>query len=143
MKVEVKLLSRVQLFGTSWTLVYQTPQSMEFSRQVYWSGLPFPSPGDLPNPGIEPRSLTLQADALPSEPQSGNTFQCSCLGNPRDGGALVGCRLWGRTLMQLSSSSSSIRMVQFLTRINLILIIIITQSSYFTEIRICSWCCTF
>ena len=41
---------------------------MEFSRQEYWSGLPFPSPGDLPNPGIEPRSPTLQADALPSEP---------------------------------------------------------------------------
>ena len=42
--------------------------SMEFSRQEYWSGLPFPSPGDLPNPGIEPRSPALQADALPSEP---------------------------------------------------------------------------
>ena len=41
---------------------------MEFSRQEYWSGLPFPSPGDLPNPGIEPGSLALQADALPSEP---------------------------------------------------------------------------
>ena len=41
---------------------------MEFSRQEYWSGLPFPSPGDLPNPGIKPRSPTLQADALPSEP---------------------------------------------------------------------------
>ena len=42
--------------------------SMEFSRQEYWSGLPFPSPGDLPDPGIEPRSPTLQADSLPSEP---------------------------------------------------------------------------
>ena len=41
---------------------------MEFSRQEYWSGLPFPSPGDLPNPGIEPRSLSLQADTVPSEP---------------------------------------------------------------------------
>ena len=49
------------------TVAYQAPQSMEFSRQEYWSGLPFPSPGDLPNPGIEPRSPTLQADALPSE----------------------------------------------------------------------------
>ena len=46
----------------------QAPQSMEFSRQEYWSGLPFPSPGDLPAPGIEPRSPALQADALPSEP---------------------------------------------------------------------------
>ena len=44
------------------------PLSMEFSRQEYWSGLPFPSPGDLPNPGIEPRSAALQADSLPSEP---------------------------------------------------------------------------
>jgi len=41
---------------------------MEFSRQQYWSGLPFPSPGDLPDPGVKPRSPTLQADALPSEP---------------------------------------------------------------------------
>ena len=51
------------------TVAYQAPQSMEFSRQEYWSGLPFPSPGDLHNPGIEPRSPALQADALPSEPQ--------------------------------------------------------------------------
>ena len=53
---------------TSWTIAYQAPQSMEFSRQEYWSGLPFPSPGDLPNPGIEPGSPTLQVDTLPSEP---------------------------------------------------------------------------
>ena len=53
--------------GSPWTGAYQAPPSMEFSRQEYWSGLPFPSPGDLPNPGIEPRSPTLQADALPSE----------------------------------------------------------------------------
>ena len=46
----------------------QAPPSMEFSRQEYWSGLPFPSPGDLRNPGIEPRSPALQADTLPSEP---------------------------------------------------------------------------
>ena len=49
------------------TVDYQASQSMEFSRQEYWSGLPFPSPGDLPNPGIEPRSPALLADALPSE----------------------------------------------------------------------------
>ena len=55
-----------------WTIAYQAPPSMEFSRQVYRSGLPFPSPGDLPNPGIEPGSPTLQADALPSE-LPGNT----------------------------------------------------------------------
>ena len=64
----MKLLSRVRLFATPWTVAHQAPQSMEFSRQEYWSGVPFPSPGDLPNPGIEPRSPTLQADTLPSEP---------------------------------------------------------------------------
>ena len=53
---------------TPWTVAYQSSQSMEFSRQEYWSGFPFPSPGDLPNPGIEPVSPALQADALPSEP---------------------------------------------------------------------------
>ena len=64
----VKLLSHVRLFATPWTVAHQAPPSMEFSRQEYWSGLPFPSPGDLPDPGIEPGSPTLQADALPSEP---------------------------------------------------------------------------
>ena len=64
----VKLLSHVQLFATPWTVAYQAPRSMEFSRQEYWSGLPFPSQGDLPNPGIEPGSPILQADALLSEP---------------------------------------------------------------------------
>ena len=65
---EVKSLSRIWLFATPWTVAYQAPLSMGFSRQEYWNGLPFPSPGDLPNPGIEPRSPTLQADTLPSEP---------------------------------------------------------------------------
>ena len=60
-EVKVKSLSRVRLFATPWTVA---PPSVGFSRQEYWSGLPFPSPGDLPNPGIEPRSLALQADAL-------------------------------------------------------------------------------
>ena len=67
-KVKVNSLSRVPLFGTPWTVAYQAPPSMEFSRQEYWSGLPFPSPGDLPDPGIKPGSPALQADALPSEP---------------------------------------------------------------------------
>ena len=53
---------------TPWTVARQAPLSMGFSRQGYWSGLPFPSPGDLPNPGIESRSPTLQAYSLPSEP---------------------------------------------------------------------------
>ena len=65
---EVKLLSCVRLFAAPWTIAFQAPLSMEFSRQEYWSGLPFLSPGGLPNPGIEPGSPVLQADALPSEP---------------------------------------------------------------------------
>ena len=63
----VKLLSHVWLFAIPWTVVYQASLSMGFSKQEYWSGLPFPSPGDLPEPGIEPRSPALQADSLPSE----------------------------------------------------------------------------
>ena len=62
------MLSRVQLFVTLQTIAYQALLSLRFSRQEYWSRLPFPSPGDLPDPGIKPRSSTLQADALPSEP---------------------------------------------------------------------------
>ena len=102
---------------TPWTVAHQAPPSMGFSRQEYWSGLPFPSPGDLPNPGIKPRSLALQADSLTSSHQGSqrcfnrlqietvhkngwklfwileyhlvnfNPLQCSCLENPRDGGA--------------------------------------------------------
>ena len=67
-KVNMKLLSRIQLFATLWTVAYQAPPPMGFSRQEYWSGFPFPSPEDLPNPRIEPWSLILQADTLPSEP---------------------------------------------------------------------------
>ena len=62
-KVKVKSLNCVWLFETPWTVAYQAPPSMGFSRQEYWSGLPFPSPGDLPDPGIEPRSPAFQADA--------------------------------------------------------------------------------
>ena len=65
---KVKLLSRVQLFVTSWTVAYQVPPSMRFSRQECWSGLPFPSPWDLPKPGIEAGPPALLADALLSEP---------------------------------------------------------------------------
>ena len=64
----VKSLSRVWLFETPWTVAYYAPPSMGFSRQEYWSGLPFSSPGDLPGSGIELRSPALQADALTSEP---------------------------------------------------------------------------
>ena len=69
-KVKVKSLSRVQLFATLWTVVHQAPQFMGFSRQEYWSGLPFPSPGYLPNAGIEPRS-------------SAYAGRCFNLSNPR------------------------------------------------------------
>ena len=62
-----KSLSHVWLFATPWTVAYQAPPSMGLSRQEYWSGLPFPSPGDLPDPGFKPRSPALQADALLSE----------------------------------------------------------------------------
>ena len=66
--VKVKLLSHIRLFATLWTVSYQASLSMGFSKQEYWSGLPFPSPGDLPDPGIEPESPTLEAGALTSEP---------------------------------------------------------------------------
>ena len=68
---ESKNVSHIQLFATPWTVACQAPLSMEFSRQLYWSGLPFTSPGVLPQPGIEPRSPAWQADFfffLPSEP---------------------------------------------------------------------------
>ena len=64
----VQFLSHVQLFVTPLTATHQAPLSMGFSKQEYWSGLPFPSPGDRPDPGIKPRSPALEADALTSEP---------------------------------------------------------------------------
>ena len=84
---------------TPWTAVHQASLSVEFFRQEYWSGLPLPSPGDLPNPGTELGSPASQADSLPSEPPGpcllilyiveGNStpLQYSCLENPMDGGA--------------------------------------------------------
>ena len=67
-KVKVKLLSRVRLFATPWTVAYQAPQSMEFSRQYYWSGLPFPSAGNLLDLGIEPKSPALTGGFFTTEP---------------------------------------------------------------------------
>ena len=64
----MKLRSHVQLFVIPWTIADQAPPSMELSRQEFWSGLPFPSPGDLPDLEVEPRASALQADTLPSEP---------------------------------------------------------------------------
>ena len=71
---EVKLLNPVQLFVIPWTVVCQAPLSMGFSRQEYWSGLPFHSPEDVPEPEVEPMSPALQADSLPSEP-SGKAYK--------------------------------------------------------------------
>ena len=67
-KVKVKVLSHIQLFVTPWNIAYQAYPSMGFSRQEYQSGLPFPFPGDFPDPGIEHVSPTLQEDALPFKP---------------------------------------------------------------------------
>ena len=86
----MKSLSRVQHFVTPWTVAHQAPPSMEFSRQAYWSGLPFPSPGDLPDPGIEPGFPALRADTLPYEPA----------GNPRT----PPCIYWIRTSVSEWSS---------------------------------------
>ena len=118
-KVKVKLLSRVRLFATPWTVAHQTSPSMGFSRQEYWSGLPFPSPGDLPDPGIELRSPAFQADALTSihgvaksRTQRGTALSLFTFmhwrrkwhptpvflpGESQGWGSLVGCRLWGHT----------------------------------------------
>ena len=68
MFTKVESESCVWLLVTPWTIAQQAPLSMEFSKQEYLSGLPFPSLRDLPNPGIEPGSPALQADSLPSEP---------------------------------------------------------------------------
>ena len=65
---KVKSFSRVQLFAAPWTVAHQAPLSLEFSRQEYWSGLPFPSPQNLPDRAVEVRSPALQAEALPSDP---------------------------------------------------------------------------
>ena len=99
---EVKSLSRVRLFVTPWTEAHQAPPSMKFSRQEYWSGLPFPSPGNLPNLGIEPGSPALGADALLSEPPGKpgmlpETFR-KCLSVPRASYSKQGCA-WGCPLL--------------------------------------------
>ena len=71
---ESEVAQLIRLFASPWTVTHQASPSMEFSRHEYWSGLPFPSPGDLPNPGIEAGSPALQADALPSEPPGNSNY---------------------------------------------------------------------
>ena len=97
------------LFVTPWTVGHQAPPSTEFSRQEYWSGLPFPSPRDLPNSGIKPGSPALQADASPSEPPGklkNAVDKVRCL----DGRRVVTCerRGWKRTWGALKGSSCSL-----------------------------------
>ena len=75
---QCSLLSRVWLFAIPWTVAHQAPLSMGFSRQEYWSGLPFPSPEYLSNPGIEPGSSALKADSLPFELQGRPTNYLLC-----------------------------------------------------------------
>ena len=79
----MKSLSCVLLFATPWTVAYQASLSMGFSRQEYWSGLLFPSPGDLPDPGIKPGSPTLEADASTSEPPGKPTLMPTKKNPPR------------------------------------------------------------
>ena len=68
LRLVVQSLSHVQLFATAWTVAHQTPLSMGFPRQEYWSGLIFSPPGDLSDPGIQPMTPALQANSLPTEP---------------------------------------------------------------------------
>ena len=72
--MSLKVLIAQSLFATLWAIAQQAPLPMGFSRQEYWSGLPFSSPGGLPDPGIKPRSLAFQADSLPAEPPSKPPF---------------------------------------------------------------------
>ena len=84
--LKAKPFSRVRLFATPQTVAYQAPPSMGFSRQEHWSGLLFPSPGDLSDPGIKHGSSALQADSLPSVPQrrssSGQNYKSKRCANP-------------------------------------------------------------
>ena len=85
----MSLLSCVQLFATPWTVAHQALPSVGFSRQEYWRGLPFPSPGELPDPGIQPGSPALQAGALPSEPPGKQRFIIANKTDPKRGYAKI------------------------------------------------------
>ena len=118
----VKSLTRVRLLVTQWTIAHQAPPSMEFSRQEYWSRLPFPSPGDLPDPGIEPGSPTLQADALPSEPpenpmkEHGRT-QIGSSAFLENRGFIIGCRGLGKPIVKNGFSLKSEWIVGLLSEV--------------------------
>ena len=100
--------------ATPWTVAYQAPPSVGFSRQEYWSGLPFPSPGDLPNPRIEPGSSTLQADALPSEPIGKLSITCILLAKMMEIAAVI----------SVLSFCHSVSGLSFLKSIELILLLL-------------------
>ena len=110
--MKVKSHSRVQLFVALWTVAHQPPLALGFSRQEYWSGLPVPSPGDLPDPGLEPRYPALQADSLPTVLQAAaaKSLQlCPTLCNPIDGsppGSPIPGSLQARTLEWVAISFS-------------------------------------
>ena len=113
---EVKSLSHVQLFATLWIVAYQAPPSMGISMQEYWSGLPFPSPGDLPNPGIKPGSPALEADILTSEPPGKPSVWlvfCNCSFHPvcplmdEDNG-IMEAPWWGRLTVRGTGSCSDV-----------------------------------
>ena len=89
---KVKLLRIVQLFVSPCTVACQAPPSMGFSRQEYWSGLPFPSPGDLPDPGFEPRSPTLQADTYHLSHQGIPGVNTGAIGNRQRIFRMVECQ---------------------------------------------------
>ena len=108
MCAEVNSLSHVRLFATPWTVAHQAPPSMEFSRQEHWSGLPFPSPGDLPNPGIELRSPALWADALLSESLQSCPTPCDPMDCSLPGSSDYGI-LQARILEWVAISFSGIR----------------------------------
>ena len=94
-RAHAKMLSHVKPFVTMWTIAHQAHLSMTFSKEEYWNGLPFPSPGDLPHPGIEPGSPALQADSLSTEPPGKPPF-IECLGH---------ARCCARHILQILSSS--------------------------------------
>ena len=112
--MHVCALSHVQLFATPWTVAHQAPLSRGFHREVYWSGLPFPSPGDLPDPEIKPVSFvspTLQADSLPLSHKGSPFF---LIGMLKIIGILGGCQSGMVYMMAKEVPIGSVRECQVL-----------------------------
>ena len=111
--MKVKSPSRVGVLATPWTVAHQALLSMGFPRQEYWGGLPFPSPGDLSDPGTKPWSPALQVDSLPSKPPAATAKSlqlCPTLCDPIDSsppGPTVPGILWARTLEWVAISFSN------------------------------------